>query len=254
MAKPIICAQLFTVRQFTQTERDIAITLKKVKDCGYDCVQVSAFGPYSVDFLKEELGKNQMSAFCTHSQYDRIINDTDKLIEEHKKLGMSFIGLGWFKCDSKEKMLSFINEITPAVKKIKEAGLKFVYHNHNHEFARLEDGSTMMEVLLENTDPELFGILVDTHWLQAGGVSPEKFLRDNINRIDAIHLKDFSLDANCERRYAVIGEGNMDFERIMAVAEELGIKYCAVEQDDCYGEDPFDCFRRSRENLQKMGY
>ena len=254
MAKPIISAQLYTVRDYAKTEQDLANTLEKVKACGYDNVQVSGVGPYSVDFLKNKLDELGMSTFGTHSNYDRIINDTDTLIEEHKKLGMKYIGLGWRRCKSKEETLAFIEEITPATKKIKEAGLQFTYHNHHHEFARLEDGSTMMEVILENTDPALFGLLVDTHWLQTAGVSVEKFLKDNINRIQVIHLKDYMLDSKLERRYAVVGEGNMDFESIMALAEKLGIKYCAVEQDDCYGENPFDCLARSRDNLKKMGY
>lgn len=253
MSKPIISAQLYTVRDYAKTENEIASMLKKVKNCGYDCVQISGFNA-NADFLKAELDKNGLTAFGTHSAYDRIINDTDALIEEHKKVGMEYIGLGWRKCESKEETLAFINELTPALEKIHNAGLKFTYHNHHHEFAILEDGSTMMDVILKNTKPELFGLLIDTHWLQTAGVNTEKFLKDNIDRIEVIHLKDYVLNSKCERQFAVVGEGMMDFEGIMRVASDLGIKYCAVEQDDCYGENPFDCLTRSRENLKKMGY
>lgn len=254
MLKPIISAQLYSVHNYTKTEQEIAQTLKKIKECGYDDVQISSFGPCSVDFLKEHLEKNKLTSFGTHSSYERIVNDTDALIKEHKMLDMQYIGLGWYKCENKEQTLSFIKEISPAIKKIKDAGLHFIYHNHNHEFARLEDGTTMMETILKYTDPLYFGLEIDTHWLQSAGVSCEKFLLDNAERIQVIHLKDFMLSSSLERRYAVIGEGNMDFESIMKRATKQGVKYCAVEQDNCYGENPFDCLKRSRINLLKMGY
>ena len=37
-------------------------------------------------------------------------------------------------------------------------------------------------------------------------------------------------------------------------AEEAGTTYMLVEQDNCYGEDPFDCLRRSYENLKIFGF
>ena len=45
MAKGIPGAQLYTVREFTQTIEDVAETLKKVARIGYTAIQISAFGP-----------------------------------------------------------------------------------------------------------------------------------------------------------------------------------------------------------------
>ena len=44
MSTSQIAAQLYTVRDFTKTPADIAQTLKKVKQLGYDAVQCSALG------------------------------------------------------------------------------------------------------------------------------------------------------------------------------------------------------------------
>ena len=49
-----IAAQLFTVRAFTRAEEGIAASLRRVKESGYDCVQISAFGPCSAEFLRGE--------------------------------------------------------------------------------------------------------------------------------------------------------------------------------------------------------
>lgn len=53
---------------------------------------------------------------------------------------------------------------------------------------------------------------------------------------------------------AVIGEGNINFERVFAAAEKAGTKYMLVEQDDCNGEDPFACLKRSYEYLKACGF
>ena len=47
-----IAAQLYTVREFTKTEADIAETMKKVRQLGYEAVQCSALGPIEPEALK----------------------------------------------------------------------------------------------------------------------------------------------------------------------------------------------------------
>lgn len=53
---------------------------------------------------------------------------------------------------------------------------------------------------------------------------------------------------------AVVGEGNINFERVFQEAEAAGTKYMLVEQDDCGGEDPFTCLARSYRNLRAFGF
>lgn len=246
-----IAAQLYTVRAFTKTEEGIAETLKRIKDAGYDCVQVSAFGPYRAEFLRDELGKNGLSVCVTHTAYDRIVGDTENVIREHKVIGCPYIGLGYRILNTQEAVDTLLREIMPAVKKIKDAGLGFVYHNHQNEFHRIDGGKRGMDMLLERTSPEEFGLLPDLYWLQYSGVNPVKFLRENRQRINIVHLKDMSISEEREQRYAEVFEGNMDYDGIGAALKELGIGYAAVEQDECYGKDPFECLARSRENIKK---
>ena len=65
-----------------------------------------------------------------------------------------------------------------------------------------------------------------------------------------IHLKDYAYG----RKMAVIGEGNINFGRVFEKAEAAGTQYMMVEQDDCNGEDPFACLRRSYEYLTACGF
>ena len=249
--KPEIAAQLYTVREFTKTEEDIAKTLKKIKEIGYDSVQVSAFGPYRTEFLRDALAENALTACATHTPYERIVGETEKVIAEHKILGIPYIGLGYRRLGSLAATETFLKELLPAAEKIADGGLKFVYHNHHWEFVRLENGQTVMEYFLEHTSPEIFGLLPDCYWLQVSGINPERFLVENKDRIGVIHLKDMRIaKEDGAQRYAEIFEGNMDYISVYAAAERAGVKYAAVEQDECYGRDSFESLKISRENIR----
>lgn len=250
-----IAAQLYTVRAYTQTEESIASTLKKIKKIGYDCVQISAFGPCRTEFLRDQLQENELEVCATHTAYERIVEDTDNVIREHKLLNIPYVGLGGRKTVTIAETENFLKEILPAARKIRDAGLQFIYHNHHREFIRLENGQTVMQYLLEHTSAEEFGLLPDLYWLQFAGVNPALFLKEHADRISVVHLKDLCIaEGNSgteEQRYAEIFEGNMDYDGLQKVLTQTGVRYAAVEQDDCYGKDPFECLLRSRDNLRK---
>lgn len=86
------------------------------------------------------------------------------------------------------------------------------------------------------------------------GKAPEAFkgqVLDRLSgRVPCIHLKDFSYG----RKMEVVGEGNLNFERVFEKAEAAGTEYMLVEQDDCNGEDPFACLDRSYRNLRAFGF
>ncbi len=94
------------------------------------------------------------------------------------------------------------------------------------------------------------GFTVDTFWVQAGGGDPAQWLEKLAGRIPCIHLKDYAYG----RTMAVIGEGNINFDRVFEKAEAGGTQYMLVEQDNCNGEDPFDCLARSYAYLRSRGF
>jgi hypothetical protein len=78
-------AQLYTVRDFTKTEKDIEETFKRIAEIGYKTAQVSAIGQIAAERLREIADRNQLELVITHTNYDRIINDTKAVIKEHNK-------------------------------------------------------------------------------------------------------------------------------------------------------------------------
>ena len=252
-------AQLYTVRAFTQTLPDFAETLKKVADIGYRTVQVSATCAFEAEWLKEQLAANGLSCVLTHTPAPRLIGETEAVIAEHKLFDCRHIGLGMApNCLGEGDWYgAFLQDYLPVAKKIAAAGLRFMYHNHNVEFGRTGRGREIwLERILTDFTPEELGLTLDTYWVQAGGGDPVWWLRQLKGRVPCIHLKDMTFapgNGLAGIRMAPVYEGNMNFDAILAAAENAGTEYLLVEQDDCYGEDPFACLARSYENLKAKG-
>ena len=99
------------------------------------------------------------------------------------------------------------------------------------------------------------GITLDTFWVQAGGANPVACLRELKDRVPCIHLKDFAYARGdgFHANMAPVGEGNINFEAVIQAAADANTEYLLVEQDDCHGEDPFDCLMRSYNHLRALG-
>ena len=246
-----IGAQLYTVREHTKTLESFSETLKRVADIGYKTVQVSGSCPFSAEWLRGELEKNGLECAVTHTPPQRLIDEAEKVAEEHRIFGCKYCGLGWnaFDLDSGDTPEAFIEKYLPVAKKLSAGGVKFMYHNHDQEFKKV-GGRLIFDILAEAFSPELMGFTVDTFWIQAGGADPAAWIRKFAGRVPCIHLKDFAYG----RKFAVIGEGNMNFDAIFSAAADSGVEYMLVEQDDCYGEDPFECLERSYHYLKSKGF
>ena len=246
-----IGAQLYTVRSSTQTLDDFSETLKKVADIGYKTVQVSGTCPFEAEWLKSELDKNGLECVVTHTPPARLLGETEKVAEEHKVFGCKYVGIGWnaFKLDDGDTPERFIENYLPVAQKFRDSGLGFMYHNHDQEFQKV-GGRLIIDILAEAVSAEEMGFIIDTFWVQAAGADPAAWIKKFRGRAPCIHLKDYAYG----RKFAVVGEGNMNFDAIFKAAEDSGVEYMLVEQDDCYGEDPFECLKRSYQYLKSTGF
>ena len=95
---------------------------------------------------------------------------------------------------------------------------------------------------------------LDTYWVQAGGGDPAWWLRALDGRVNCVHFKDMVFSPEDKGvRMAAIGEGNMNYPEILKACDDAGVLYGFVEQDNCYGEDPFACLKRSYDYLTAQG-
>lgn len=249
-----IGAQFYTLRDFCKNLDDFAETLKKVADIGYKTVQISSTCDFEAEWLKNQLKINGLSCVITHTQPDKLLSDIKRVAKEHTVFGCNNIGLSFYPFGNEEKELkeiydTFVKTYKPVAQVLKNEGKYFMYHNHAAEFRKL-DGKTVFKRLSEDFSPDELGFILDTYWIQVGGGDPSFWLENLKGRVPCIHLKDCAYG----QKMAVIGEGNINFDRVFEKAEYAGTEYMLVEQDDCYGEDPFECLKRSYNYLKSRGF
>ena len=247
-------AQLFTLRDYTQTVSDLDYSLGRVAEMGYKTVQISAIGPIPAETVRELCDKHGLEIVLTHTDPNRILNDTEAVIKEHEVMGCDYIGIGMMpkKYCSSEWLWHFAEDYRKPAKKIAAAGKLLMYHNHNLEFQKF-GGRLVLETLLESFAPEEMGITLDTYWVQMGGADVCEWLTRLQDRTPCVHLKDMAV-RGWDPVMAPVLEGNLDFRKILRTIEELGgVKHLLVEQDICEGS-PFDCLKTSYDNLHKLGY
>ena len=246
-----IAAQLYNCRDYAKTPEDIRATLARTKEIGFDVIQISGFGPCDPDLLAAWVKELGLEVCLTHVPWPRLADSAElkKVIAEHKKLGCPLVGLGSRPGDvfpnTYEGWTRFIKKAREITAQIKGEGLNFSYHNHDFEYQKW-NGVTAMDRLIEEA-PELYFTL-DTFWVQAGGASPLKYIKKLEGRIKVIHFKDFRI-VNRVRQFAEIGEGNLDWDEIIALCKSTGIPCAAIEQDADWLEDPFDSLAISRKYL-----
>ena len=247
-----IGAQLFTLREFCKTTDDFAETLKKVADIGYRYVQVSGTCAYDPGWLKQQLDKNGLTCVLTHISPADLTSEPQAVAARHDVFGCRYIGLGsWdFSMEDVQSSLErFVQTYRPVSRVLRESGKLFMYHNHDREFKKI-DNIPLLALIAEQFSAEELGVTLDTYWVQVGGGDPAWWLEKLSGRVPCIHLKDCAYG----QTMAVLGEGNMNFDRIFEKAQAAGTQYMLVEQDNCNGEDPFVCLKRSYAFLKANGF
>ncbi len=247
-----IGAQLFTLRDFIQTPEDIAKSMKKVREIGYEAVQVSAMGPIDKKELRKILDGEGIKCAATHIGFEEMRDDTERVVEEHKILGCEYPAIGGLPGEYRnaEGFARFARDASEVGAKLAEHGLTFGYHNHSFELEKFGD-RTGLQILMEDSDPKTVTFEIDTYWIQHGGGCPAKWIEKASGRIPLLHLKDMGVGPDGPWMTEV-GEGNLDWPSILAAAKAAGTIWYLVEQDTCQ-RDPFESLAISLRNMKAMG-
>ena len=253
----VLGAQFYTLKDYAKDLDSFAESLKRVADIGYTTVQISGTCDYEAQWLDEQLKATGLKCVLTHTKPDRILADPVKVCDDHKLFGCRNIGLGMIpggKDLTDEKYEKFVADFKPAATKIVENGCKFFFHNHCEEFKQNAEGKSYIDRMLEDFTPDELNFTLDTYWVQYAGGNPCDYLKKLKGRLECIHLKDMAIDGpTWEHRMAPVGSGNMNFPAIVETAAECDVSYLLVEQDKCYGEDPFECLTKSYKYLTALG-
>ena len=247
-----IAAQMYTLREFTKTPKDLAEALKKVKQIGYDAVQMSGAGPIEYSELKKILDDTGIYCCATHIPYERMRDETSKVIEEHYLIECKYPAIGGLPgaYRNADGFPKFAKEATEVGKKLADGGLHFGYHNHSFELEKY-GSRTGLAILYEDSDPRYFKAEIDTYWIQHGGGDSAAWIEKLSGRIPLLHLKDMTVRKG-NPIMAEVGEGNLNWPRILDACKKAGVEWYIVEQDICE-RDPFESLAISLKNMKAWG-
>lgn len=241
-----VAAQLYTIRDFLKTPPEIASALKKIKEIGFEAVQVSGMGPIKESELVKITEGEGLTICATHEPGKTILGSPEEVVERLKKLNCKFTAYPYpADVDFSEgsQITALVEGLDKAGKVLQEAGLVLTYHNHATELVKI-GGKTILEHIYDTTDPKALQGEIDTYWIQAGGADPVEWCEKLSGRLPLLHLKDYAMTFENKPRFAEIGQGNLDWKRIVAAAEKSGCQWFIIEQDSCPG-DPFVSLKMS---------
>lgn len=258
---------------FRELNEDYFGTLEKVAEMGYKNVELisSNFATgerftdtFSLPVIKKKFDELGLNAFAAHEGVPVgkaiIEGNWDKIIEENAELGCHSIVFPMAFISGREDTIKTAEHLNIIGKKCKDSGLDFYYHNHAHEFKRIGE-STLFDLLVENTDPELVKIELDLVWVMRGGMDPIALLEKLGNRCDIIHQKDLGKHVDSVNIFASLnkddntdpmelykefvkpndfvnlGTGTVNFEATYQKLNELGnVRYAVIENEGQLGD------------------
>ena len=241
--KKDIALQLYSIRNVIGDAEKYAANhesvFKALAEMGYTAVEAANYNgdegllygvkpeQYKADL--EAAGLKSLSSHIGHSlsaeelktgKFDESMKWWDKAIAVHKAAGCSYIVTPSFPVpDNLKDLKTYCDYFNAIGKKCAEAGIKYGYHNHAHEFNKVED-KVVYDFMLENTDPNYVFFQMDVYWACMGRAFPVEYFRKYPGRFKMLHIKD---------HYELGESGMVGFDAIFKNAETGGLENFIVE-------------------------
>lgn len=219
------------------------------------------------------------SSFLTTKPYEEVEKDFIEHITFLKEMGAKVVGISeqghsiqgtdkpifeakYVMNDAEWDMLcTGINKLG---KVAKDMGIKLCFHHHMGTVVQTE---AEIDRMMQNTDPELFGLLFDSGHLAYCGEDYMSVLNKYADRIRHVHLKDIRpevvkkvkenhwsfLQGVRAGAFTVPGDGCIDFKPIFDVLEKTGYEgYVLVEaEQDPAIANPFEYALKARKYIRE---
>lgn len=250
--------QLYSLRgQFT---KNVPGTLDVVKNFGFREVELAGTYNLPPDKFKAMLAERGLVPISAHFSYERYRDDPEGVAKEAAALGLKYSGLAWIphkdsfdeqECRDAIKVFNHAGEV------LAKHGIRFFYHAHGYEFHPHSRG-TLMDLLIQETDPKKVTFQMDTVWVFFPGQDPAAWLNKYPGRWELMHLKDLKrgvargeltgkTDPNND---VALGSGQLNWPEILKTAQKTGVKKFFIEDESADVVNQIPQTLRYLENVQ----
>ena len=231
--------QLYSLRGIATQNPPKALAQTKA----FGLTLVETAGTYNLppEKLKELLAEHGLKPVSGHFPYDRWKSEPEKVLAEAKAIGLQYAGCAWITHKapfSETAARDAIAVFNKAGELGARQGIKVFYHAHGFEFQKHGD-STLMDLLIQETNPKHVSFQMDVLWGVLPGHDPVQWLKKYPGRWELMHLKDLKkgvktgdLSGKTDVANDVpLGTGQMNWPAILKAAKESGVKYYFIEDE-----------------------
>lgn len=254
--------QLYTIRDAMNA--DTIGSLQKLSDLGYKNLELAnyangKFYGYTPKEFKKIVNDMGMDIISSHTQVEAAgitIDNANKMADDHAELDVKYCVQPWVNEEDRnvetfKKMVADWNKVGATMKK---AGIQFAYHNHNFEFANYNGIIPYYDIYMKEMDSDLITMEIDLFWVSKAGQDPVEMFKKYPGRFQLFHMKDMHTKETpfydvIKDDISPVGEGVIDFKRILDAKDIAGMKYLFVEDDNQGEGKPFESVGTSIDNL-----
>jgi Tol biopolymer transport system component len=258
--------QLYSARSLIGTPELFAknheYVFQRLAQMGYTGVEAASYADGKFSGLepaafRRELNKAGLEFVSSHTSHALSASELasgdfteamkwwDACIAAHKAAGVRYLAMSYsppLKTEAEIKTYAAYLDAIGA--KCNAAGIRFGYHSHNHEYAKVGN-TTMMDGYISNTKPENVFFEMDVYWAVIGGASPVEYFNKYPGRFEVLHIKD---------KYEIGQSGMVGFEAIFNNAARAGMKEYVVEVEYASTRNILKGLRESALFLRNSSY
>ena len=240
----VVGLQMYSLQE--DFDRDPSGTLDRLKSQGIQDVETSVFNKMPPAQLRALLDARGMTCSSHHVRPEHLEKNMAEVIAEAKALGAVQVVcpiLPHKGALDRAQVLKAAAVFDHFGAKLKDAGLRFAYHNHAADFLATDSpgksGATFFDLLVGATKPGLVSFQLDVFWVAWGGANAPEVIARHGPRICSLHLKDLARDAKPDignpksaRPYMVrLASGAVDIPRVIATARAVGVTHFIIEDE-----------------------
>lgn len=267
----LLGVQLYSIRD--DMKSDPLGSLKKVAAMGYKHVEHANYvnrkfyGYGAVEFKKilDDLGLKMPSGHTVmgRQHWDTAKNDfTDAwkmTVEDAATLGQEIVISPWLDESLRktyDDMKRYMDVFNKCGELCKRSGMRFGYHNHDFEFSQKLNGTTVFDIILQNTDPSLVVQQLDIGNMYNAGAKALDIMKKYPGRFESMHVKDEvkSTEGHDPYESTILGKGVIPVKEVIDLGRRSGTRHFIVEQESYQGKTPMESIKEDLKIMKKWGY
>ena len=277
-----IGVQQIMLSSLSKNDETLLESLKRVKEYGYDSIELNSFMIHPSSFLvrtltraagmavgntgkrdwKNLIPQSGLKVISLHSDLNSIERDPKSVAEEALEYGTDKVVItGMYRYDytSSSSLSSLTARLDEGGRRLKEYGVSLLYHNHNVETVKDEKGRTALDVIINGTNGDYVSFELDTFWLSEAGCPLEEWMKKMGGRLKLWHIADRGWRGNSKQIAPIVksgsvelGTGNLPLERLLSIAKENQVQGIVLESHNNWiDNDPLESIRISGQWLKK---